>query len=75
VKERLGSRGIEPARVIYVGNDVLNDMLPARTAGFKAVLFAGDRESLTLRKDRAECAGFKPDAVIKKLPQLLEIIG
>ena len=74
-KKRLGSKGIEPARVIYVGNDVRNDMVPARDVGFKAVLFAGDRESLALRKDRPDCAGFKPDAVIKKLPQLLEIIS
>jgi putative hydrolase of the HAD superfamily len=74
-KKRLCAKGIEPARVIYVGNDVLNDMLPAHDVGFKAVLFAGDSESLNLRKDRPDCAGFKPDATIKKLPQLLEIIS
>jgi putative hydrolase of the HAD superfamily len=73
-KKRLGSKGIKPARVIYVGNDVRNDMIPARGVGFKVVLFAGDRESLALRKDRPDCAGFRPDATIKKLPQLLEII-
>ena len=74
-RDRLQAKGIEPKRVLYVGNDVLNDMLPARRVGFKSVLFAGDKESLTLRKDRPECAGFKPDAVIKSLPQLLQIIG
>ena len=74
-KVRLHAMGIEPDRVLYVGNDVLNDMLAARAAGFRGVLFAGDRESLNLRKDRPECAGFRPDAVIKSLPQLLEIIG
>ncbi len=73
-KVRLHAMGIEPDRVLYVGNDVLNDMLAARAAGFRGVLFAGDRESLNLRKDRPECAVFRPDAVIKSLPQLLEII-
>ncbi len=74
-KDRLLSMGIAAQRVLYVGNDVLNDMLPARAAGFGTVLFAGDKESLGLRKDRPECAGFEPDAVIKSVPQLLEIIG
>lgn len=74
-RERLRRMGIEPARVLYVGNDVLNDMVPARRVGFKCVLFAGDRESLTMREDRPECAGFEPDGVIKSLPQLLKIVG
>jgi putative hydrolase of the HAD superfamily len=73
-KERLGAKGIRPDQVIYVGNDVLNDMLPGRDVGFKTVLFAGDRESLALRRDRPDCANFRPDAVIKNLPQLLKII-
>jgi putative hydrolase of the HAD superfamily len=73
-KERLGTKGISPGRVIYVGNDVGNDMLPARRVGFRTVLFAGDRESLALRKDRSDCADFRPDAVIKNLPQLMKII-
>lgn len=73
-KERLAKKKIAPGSVIYVGNDILNDMVPARGVGFKTVLFAGDRESLALRKDRADCAEFMPDAVIKTLPQLLKII-
>ncbi len=74
-RDRLRRMGIEPARVLYVGNDVLNDMVPARRVGFKCVLFAGDRESLTMREDRPECAGFEPDGVIESLPQLLKIVG
>lgn len=74
-RDRLRRMEIEPARVLYVGNDVLNDMIPARSVGFKCVLFAGDRESLTMREDRPECAGFEPDGVIKSLPQLLKSVG
>ncbi|UCD56339.1 MAG: HAD hydrolase-like protein, partial [Candidatus Hydrogenedentota bacterium] len=73
-RTRLRAMKIEPNQVLYVGNDVLNDMIPARKVGFKCVLFAGDRESLTLRENHTECAGFRPDAVIKSLPQLLKII-
>jgi len=72
---RLKSMGVAPSEVLCVGNDVLNDMVPARKAGFRCVLFAGDAQSLTLRKERPECAGFKPDAVIKSLPEILRIMG
>jgi putative hydrolase of the HAD superfamily len=73
-RERLQKMGIEPNHVLYVGNDILNDMIPARNVGFRCILFAGDRETLALRKDNPECAGFKPDAVIKSVPQIMKII-
>ncbi len=74
-RDRLRGMGVKPSRVIYVGNNVLNDMLPASKIGFRTALFAGDKESLKLQKDRPECAKFKPDAVIASLPQLLDMIG
>ncbi len=74
-RKRLRAMGIAPDRVLYVGNDALNDMIPARKVGFRTALFAGDKESLKLRKDRPECASFRADVVIKSLPQLLQIIG
>jgi putative hydrolase of the HAD superfamily len=73
-RDRLKRTRIEPASVLYVGNDMCNDMVPARAVGFKCVLFAGDRESLTLRQNRPECVDFEPDAVIKALPDLLKVI-
>jgi putative hydrolase of the HAD superfamily len=73
-RARLQKWGVEPSRVLYVGNDVRNDMLPAQNVGFRSVLFAGDRETLALRKEDMACAGFRPDAVIKELPQILKII-
>jgi putative hydrolase of the HAD superfamily len=74
-RDRLMRLGINPDRVLYVGNDMLYDMVSARRVGFKAVLFVGDRRSLTLRKDDPEAAEFEPDAVIKSLTQILGIIG
>jgi putative hydrolase of the HAD superfamily len=71
---RLKNMGIPPDRVLYVGNDLHSDMTPARKVGFKCVLYAGDKESLMLRRDHSDCSGFKPDAIIKSLPQLLSII-
>ena len=50
----LERRGIDSQRVAYVGNDMRNDMTPARSKGCMTVLFAGDRRSLRLRGDTSE---------------------
>ena len=38
--------GIAPEQVLYVGNDVTKDMIPAKATGFQTGLFAGDQRSL-----------------------------
>jgi putative hydrolase of the HAD superfamily len=71
-KKRLGRHDVSPAETLYVGNDMLNDILPAKNIGFKTALFAGDRRSLRLREDDARCQGVKPDIVITELSQLID---
>jgi putative hydrolase of the HAD superfamily len=56
--------------IIYVGNDMLNDISAAKSAGFKTALFAGDKRSLRLRSDDPRCNDIKPDLVITDLRQL-----
>jgi putative hydrolase of the HAD superfamily len=68
--QRLAARGIAPHKTLYLGNDMLNDILPACAAGFQTALFAGDKRSLRLRPDDPRCAGLKPDLVITDLIQL-----
>lgn len=63
-----------PEQVVYVGNDLLNDIYPAKHLGMRTVLFAGDKRSLRLRKDNPLCKALKPDVVIKKLTQLFEVL-
>jgi putative hydrolase of the HAD superfamily len=46
---RLKVLGIKADEAVYTGNDIKNDIIPAAAAGFKTVLFAGDRRSLRLR--------------------------
>ena len=72
--EKLHSNGVAPAAVLYVGNDMLNDIHPANTIGFQTALFAGDRRSLRLRADDPRCADLKPDLVITDLEQLDQYI-
>lgn len=61
---------IEAGEVVYVGNDMLNDIYTASSAGCRTVLFAGDRRSLRMRDSEPRCEGLKPDAVITDLSQL-----
>jgi len=73
-KAKLTHYHIEPENTVYVGNDMRNDIYPAYQAGFRSVLFAGDRRSLRLRKGSKKITQVKPDAVITDLRQLPEII-
>jgi len=74
-RQRLNNMGIAPQNVLYTGNDILNDILPARTAGFQTALFAGDARSLRLRNDDERCRGISPDIVVTNLMQLAEYIS
>lgn len=69
--EVLGGRGIEPAQVLYVGNDMLNDIAPARSIGFRTALFAGDQRSLRRRQGDTRVAGVEPDVVLTQMRDLL----
>ena len=67
--------GIIPPEVLFVGNDMLKDIYASAQAGFKTVLFAGDKRSLRMREDDKRTAGFEPDHVVTELKQILEIVG
>lgn len=62
------------SETLFVGNDMLNDITAAATAGCRTALFAGDRKSLRLRREEPRCAGVKPDAVVTSLTQLPGIL-
>ena len=63
----LARNNIKPEEILYIGNDMRNDIVPAAEAGFATALFAGDRRSLRLREDDPACKGKKPDFVINGL--------
>ncbi len=73
-RARLRRRGIEAAGALFVGNDMLNDILPAARAGFQTCLFAGDRRSLRLRSDDPRCAGLEPTVVVASLEELAALL-
>ena len=69
---RLNEINIPTDSVLYVGNDMLNDIYPAQRAGFMTGLFAGDARSLKLRSDEPVCEKLSADIVITDLVQLLD---
>jgi putative hydrolase of the HAD superfamily len=74
-RSRLSSLGITAESVLYVGNDLLNDIYAATSSGFKTLLFAGDGHSLRLRKDNRLTANTRPTAVIRSLTDISAICG
>jgi len=74
-RETLRQQFATPAEaVLYVGNDMKNDVAPAARVGFRTALFAGDRRSLRTREDDKSVDGVRPDVVLTALCQLLECL-
>ena len=73
-REELRAKGISAGAVLYVGNDMLNDIYPAKAIGFQTALFAGDKRSLRLRQDHPQCKGLGADLILTDLVQLLDYI-
>ena len=69
----LSNGGIFPSEVLYVGNDMLNDVTAASDAGCRTALFAGDRRSLRLREGDKR-VDVEPDMIITELSQLDTLI-
>ena len=66
----LSRSGVAASEVLYVGNDVLNDVCPARRVGFRTALFAGDTRSFRPRLGDPRVAHVVPDLVITDLSML-----
>jgi putative hydrolase of the HAD superfamily len=71
----LGPRGIPAERVLYVGNDMRNDIQPAARVGFRTALFAGDARSLRRREDDPDVAGVVPDVVVTDLRDVYTVVS
>ncbi len=64
--------GFNSRNILYIGNDMLNDISAASKCGFRTALFAGDLRSLRLRKNLVR--NVVPDVIITELEQLKEIL-
>ncbi len=66
----LAKRGILAEKVLYVGNDMLNDVQAAASVGFRTALYAGDRRSLRWRAGEPRVGESQPDVVLTDLRSL-----
>ena len=71
LKEKYGTA---PNEAIFVGNDMLKDIVTAKDSGLRTVLFAGDDRSLRIREDDQRVRGYFPDFIINDLAQLKDIL-
>jgi len=66
--------GILPGNALFIGNDLRNDIWPARDTGFRTALFAGDARSLRWRRNDPDCRDVQPDAVFTRLDQIPDLL-
>jgi putative hydrolase of the HAD superfamily len=67
--------GIAPAETAIIGNDKLNDLLPAWRLGCRTILFAGDARSFRPRDDDPRCRLFTPDAVVRRWTDVPRLVA
>jgi len=67
---RMAAREIPSERVLYVGNDALNDCACAGETGFMTALFGGDRRSFRPRLDEARVLSTPPSTFVRSWDEL-----
>jgi putative hydrolase of the HAD superfamily len=71
---KLKGEGVPPRSILYVGNDMRNDVHTAAAVGCRTALFAGDRRSLRWRDGDTLVGDRKPDAVVTDLAMVLNLL-
>lgn len=75
VMKTLDDWEVKAREVMYIGNDMLNDIYSASNEGLKTILFAGDKRSLRMRAGDKRVENLRADHIIDNLWQVLEILG
>lgn len=71
----LAQRAIPPEQVLYIGNDMLNDIWAASQSGMRTLLFAADRTQTVLRVEDESCRQLQPDAIATDARQIMEMVS
>lgn len=67
---RLHKKDMEPTEILYVGNDINKDIIPAKKLGMRTALFVGDSRSIRHDESDLENISLAPDLVINDLSQI-----
>lgn len=70
----LRERGIEAHETLHVGSSLARDLVPAKKAGMRTALFAGDRASLAATSEQLKDPQQRPDALLTELPQIAQVV-
>lgn len=70
----LAQQGLTPNQVLHVGTSITRDLLPARRVGMRTALFARDRTSLQASAEQLKETSSRPDVLLTKLSQIVEVI-
>jgi len=71
----LAERGVTPEQVLHLGSRVQQDVVPARRAGMRTGLFAGDRASLQATPEQLKEPASRPDVLLTELSQVAEVVS
>jgi FMN phosphatase YigB (HAD superfamily) len=58
-----------------VGSNLARDIAPAKKAGFRTALFAGDKHSLGATPEQLKDPVYRPDVMLTELTQVMEVFG
>lgn len=72
---RLSKSGISPDETLHIGNDLANDLGPARKHGFLTCLYTGDSSSLKASPEMIADKALRPDVMITELSQVIEMLA
>lgn len=72
--QELPAKSIMPREVLYIGNDLFKDIIPAQNLGMRTALYVGDRRSVRHEKEDLSEADNKPDLIIDNLHQIIECL-
>ncbi len=70
----LAEMGLSRQQALHVGNDLLQDVVPAQKVGFHTALLAQDRYNLRLTEEGQDAPPVKPDVTLTTLSQLLHCL-
>lgn len=73
--DELSEKNIAPREVLYVGNDLFKDVIPAKELGMRTGLYVGDTRSLRHKNDDLANPAHQPDIIIDDLSQITECLG
>ena len=71
----LARRGVTAGEILHVGSSIARDIAPAKKAGLRTALFAGDRASLAATPEQLKDAATRPDVLLTELTQIAEVLA